>query len=330
MKLNQTKRIGLGCMNLSHAYGKPSSPEQASKLLNLALDLGYNHFDTAAFYGLGTNEQLIGNAIAHRRQDYFLASKCVLVPDENGKRSLDGRPERIRQTCEDALKRLKTDFIDLYYLHRYDKKVPLEDSVGAMSDLVAAGKIGAIGLSEVSAATLRRAHAVHPVSAVQTEYSLWTRNADIAVMDTCAELGADVVAFSPLGRGFLTGELTDLTRLAPNDIRRKMPRFTEENYAKNLLLLEPLKQIAANHQVSMAEIALAWVLQRAEHIVAIPGTSSETHLKANFNALSVRLSDQEWQLLDDAINDKKVHGPRYSEAAQADVDTEQFTSKMVL
>ena len=323
MKLNQTRRIGLGCMNLSHAYGKPSSPEQASKLLHLALDLGYNHFDTAAFYGLGTNEQLIGNAIAHRRQEYFLASKCVLVPDENGKRSLDGRPERIRQTCEDALKRLKTDFIDLYYLHRYDKKVTLEDSVGAMSDLVAAGKIGAIGMSEVSAATLRRAHEVHPISAVQTEYSLWTRNADIAVIDTCAELGA-VVAFSPLGRGFLTGELTDLASLAPSDIRRKMPRFTEENYAHNLSLLEPLKQVAANHNVSMAEIALAWVLQRAEHIVAIPGTSSETHLETNVKALSVSLSDQEWQLLDDAINDKKVRGSRYSEAAQKDVDTEQF------
>ena len=324
MKLNQTRPIGLGCMNLSHAYGEPSSPEQASKILNLALDLGYNHFDTAAFYGLGVNEQLIGNAVAHRRNEYFLASKCVLVPNENGKRSLDGRPERIRQTCEEALKRLKTDFIDLYYLHRYDKKVPLEDSVGAMADLVAAGKIGAIGLSEVSASTFRRAHAVHPVSAVQTEYSLWTRNADIAVIDACAELGADVVAFSPLGRGYLTGALTDVTSLGPEDIRRRMPRFSEENYAKNLLLLEPLKQVANNHNVSMAEVALAWVLQRAKHIIAIPGTSSETHLKANFNAQSVSLSDSEWQLLNQAINDEKVHGPRYSQAAQSDVDTEQF------
>lgn len=247
------------------------------------------------------------------------------MPDKNGNRSLDGRPERIRQTCEDALKRLKTDFIDLYYLHRYDKKVPLEDSVGAMAELVAAGKIGAIGLSEVSANTIRRAHAVHPVSAVQTEYSLWTRNADIAVIDACAELGVNVVAFSPLGRGYLTGALTDVTSLGPNDLRRRMPRFSEENYAKNLLLLDPLKQVADHHNVSMAEIALAWVLRRAEHIVAIPGTSSEAHLKTNFDAQSVSLSDSEWQLLGEAINDQKVHGQRYSEAAQADVDTEQFS-----
>lgn len=324
MKLNETKRIGLGCMNLSHAYGTPPAEKEAIAFLNQALDLGYDHFDTAALYGFGANETLIGKAVSHRRDEFFLASKCVLVPDDQGKRSLDARPETIKKTCESALKRLNTDFIDLYYLHRYDKKVPLEDSMGAMADLVAEGKIGAVGLSEVSADTLMKAHTIHPISAVQTEFSLWTRNADIAVIEKCRELGSTFVAFSPVARGYLSGELTDVANLGEKDLRRTMPRFYEENYPKNLELLAPLRDIATELNVTMAQVALAWVLQRDSHIVAIPGTTNPAHLKDNFEAASVSLTDAQWQALSDAINDQTVFGRRYNDAAQADIDTEEF------
>lgn len=324
MKLNQTKRIGLGCMNLSHAYGTPPSEADAVRLLNEALDSGYDHLDTAALYGFGANETLVGKALAHRRDEYFLASKCVLVKGDDGKRALDGRPETIKRTCEAALKRLNTDFIDLYYLHRYDKTVPLEDSMGAMVDLLNEGKIGSIGLSEVSAETLSRAHAVHPISAVQTEYSLWTRNADIAVIERCKTLGTTFVAFSPLARGYLSGELTDIASLPANDLRHGMPRFHAENYEKNLALLAPLREIAGELNVTMAQVALAWVLKRAPHIVAIPGTTQLSHLADNFAALDVTLSDAQWQTLDKAINDSTVFGRRYNDNAQADVDTEEF------
>ncbi|EAR08613.1 aldo/keto reductase [Reinekea blandensis] len=324
MKLNETARIGLGCMNLSHAYGTPPPEQDAVALLNRALDIGYNHFDTAALYGFGANESLIGKAVSHRRDEFFLASKCVLVPDDAGKRSLDGRPETIKKTCDAALKRLSTDYIDLYYLHRYDKNVPLEDSMGAMADLVSAGKIGAVGLSEVSAETLARAHAVHPIAAVQTEFSLWTRNADIAVIDKCRELGTTFVAFSPVARGYLCGTLTDVNSLGERDLRRTMPRFSAENYPKNLELLTPLQEVAEELNATMAQVALAWVLQRDAHIVAIPGTTRLSHLQDNFEATGVTLSDLQWQRLDKAINDQQVYGRRYNDAAQADIDTENF------
>ena len=245
----QVSAIGLGCMNLSHAYGAPVSPEQGERVLLAALDAGVTLFDTAALYGFGANETLVGRVLKNHRSRFTLASKCGMQGvDVNGDgklvRVIDGRPATLRQTCEDSLRRLQTDVIDLYYLHRWDKSVPIEDSVGALADLVRAGKIRSIGLSEVSAATLRRAHAVHPIAALQTEYSLWTRNPEIAVLQACRELGVAFVAFSPVARGFLCGELTDVATLHEKDIRRAMPRFAPEAYAANLKLLDGYRAIA--------------------------------------------------------------------------------------
>jgi len=221
---------GLGCMNLSHAYGTPPSTEEAGRLLNLALDLGYTHLDTAALYGFGANETLLENSIRHRRDEYVLASKCGMFKNAAGVREIDGRPEILKQTCEDSLRRLQTDVIDLYYLHRWDKRIPIEESVGALAELIAEGKVKTIGLSEVSAVTLRKAHSVHPITAVQSEYSLWPRNPEIAVLDACRELDIAFVAFSPLARAYLTGTLTDPADLEAKDLRRNMPRFQGDLY----------------------------------------------------------------------------------------------------
>ena len=228
----QVSALGLGCMNLSHGYGKPPPDEAARGLLREALDLGVDFFDTAALYGFGANEDLVGRTLAADRSKFVLASKCGLH-GVDGKRVVDGRPETIRWSCEQSLKRLRTDVIDLFYLHRWDRKVPIEDSVGAMAELVREGKVRAIGLSEVSAATLKRAHAVHPIAALQTEYSLWTRNPEIAVLEACREIGAAFVAFSPLARGYLGAELRDPSTLDATDMRRTMPRFEAANYATN-------------------------------------------------------------------------------------------------
>lgn len=316
--------IGLGCMNLSHAYGTPPAKADAARLLNEALDVGYTHLDTAALYGFGHNESLLGEAVMHRRGEFTLASKCGLFKGTDGKRALDGRPETIKRTCEDSLSRLKTDVIDLYYLHRLDGQVPIEDSVGALSELVGEGKIRSIGLSEVSAATLRKAHAVHPVAALQTEYSLWSRNAEIAVLDACRELGTAFVAFSPLARGYLTGKLTDVTTLAEGDLRRTMPRFEAGNYAANLKLLEGAEEVAEAAGCSLAQLALAWTLAKGDHILPIPGTTSLSHMRENLGAQDITLSQELVGRLDSLINQNTVHGPRYSAAAQADIDTEEF------
>src|ERR1700733_15031043 len=231
--------IGFGCMNLSHAYGIPPPPDVGAQILLRALDLGVTHFDTAALYGFGANEELVGRTLAPLRSRFTLASKCGVrgVKSESGVRAgIAGRPATLKQTCEDSLRRLNTDVIDLYYLHRWDKHVPSEDSVGALGELVREGKIRAIGLSEVSAATLRRAHAVHPIAAVQSEYSLCTRNPEIAVIDTCRSIGATFVAFSPLARGFLTGALSDVATLEAGDLRRTLPRFEANAYRGRLRL----------------------------------------------------------------------------------------------
>src|SRR3970282_205188 len=223
--------IGLGAMCLSHAYGTPPDPEAASAVLLKALDLGYNHLDTAALYGFGANEALIGRVLGGRPRAFVLATKGGIFRNEQGQREIDARPEAISRHCEESLARLRTDVIDLYYLHRWDKRRPIEESVAALADLVHEGKVQAIGLSEVSAATLRKAHAVHPVAAVQTEYSLWTRNAEVAVLEACRELGVAFVAFSPLARGFFGGKLRDMSGLPPKDIRLAMPRFQGEHFA---------------------------------------------------------------------------------------------------
>lgn len=319
----QVNPIGLGCMNLSHAYGVPPSPKEAALVLEQALEAGVDFFDTAALYGFGANETLVGEVLAKYRSRFVLASKCGMT-GVDGKRVIDGRPATLKRTCEEALQRLRTDVIDLYYLHRWDKQVPIEDSVGALADLVHAGKVRAIGLSEVSADTLRRAHAVHPIAALQTEYSLWTRNPEIAVLDACRELGTAFVAFSPLGRGFLAGGLRDVTTLDGKDIRRAMPRFMPSHYAANLALFDAYGAMAKELACTPAQLALAWLLTRDENIVPIPGTTSLAHLQENLGAATLRLSAEVMARLDGLINRHTVHGARYNEATQAEIDTEEF------
>jgi aryl-alcohol dehydrogenase-like predicted oxidoreductase len=319
--------IGLGCMNLSHAYGAPPAPEAAEALLRRALDLGVTMFDTAALYGFGANETLLGQVMKPHRSKFMLASKGgmtgVTFPD-GVKRVIDGRPESLKRDCEASLRRLQTDVIDLYYLHRWDKKVPIEDSVGAMADLVRQGKVRTLGLSEVSATTLRRAHAVHPISAVQTEYSLWTRNPEIAVLQACKDIGAALVAFSPTARAFLTGTLRDVSTLDAKDIRRGMPRFEPANYAANLRLLDGLGALAQEAGCSTVQLSLAWLLAQGEHVVPIPGTTSLAHLQENLGADAVSLNASLLQRLDALINPRTVTGPRYNAATQAEIDTEEF------
>ncbi|MBI4987719.1 MAG: aldo/keto reductase [Rhodocyclales bacterium] len=316
--------LGLGCMNLSHAYGTPPPAEAAGALLLRALDRGITHFDTAALYGFGANETLLGKVLKPHRQKIVLASKCGMT-GVDGKRVIDGRPETLRRTCEESLQRLRTDVIDLYYLHRWDKQVPIEDSVGALADLARAGKVKAIGLSEVSAATLRRAHAVHPIAALQTEYSLWTRNPEIAVLEACRELGTAFVAFSPLARAFLTGTLRDPEmELEAKDIRRHMPRFEPANYAKNLELLAEYRRIADAAGCTPAQLALAWLLAKGDDIIPLFGTRQPEHLDENAGSAAVKLERGIVDRLDALINQRTVAGPRYSAATQQEVDTETF------
>jgi aryl-alcohol dehydrogenase-like predicted oxidoreductase len=315
--------VGLGCMSLSWAYGVPPSEEDAAKLLHRALDLGYDHLDTANIYGLGNNETLIGNALHGRRKEFFLATKMGLIID-GAKRGVDCSPAAIRKCVEETLTRLQTDFIDLYYMHRRDFDVPIEESVGAMAELIKEGKIGSIGLSEMSAETLRKAAAVHPIAAVQTEYSLWTRNPEIAVLDACRELGTTLVAFSPVARGVLANGVRDVDALAEKDLRRNMPRFNEENWPKNLGLVDQFNAIAAEEGVTPAQLSLAWVLSRGEHVVAIPGTASIAHLEENLARWDWELSAATVARLDALINQASVAGPRYGELIQQTIDTEDF------
>jgi aryl-alcohol dehydrogenase-like predicted oxidoreductase len=325
----QVSEIGLGCMNLSHAYGAPVSPEQGERVLLAALDAGVTLFDTAALYGFGANESLVGRVLAPHRQRITLASKCGMqgvdaAGDGQLVRVIDGRPATLRATCEAALKRLRTDVIDLYYLHRWDKRVPIEDSVGALGDLVRSGKIQAVGLSEVSAATLRRAHAEHPIAAVQTEYSLWTRNPEIAVLQACRELGVAFVAFSPVARGFLCGDVLDVAALELKDIRRAMPRFAPATYAANCSLLPAYRALAQQAGCSPSQLALAWLLQQGEHIIPIPGTTQVPHLLDDLGAASVQLSAEVLAALDGLINERTVQGSRYNAQGNSEVDTEVF------
>ena len=325
----QVSAIGLGCMNLSHAYGAPVSAEQGERVLLAALDAGVTHFDTAALYGFGANETLVGRVLARHRHRFTLASKCGMTGVDvagDGKlvRVIDGRPATLRATCEAALKRLQTEVIDLYYLHRWDKQVPIEESVGALGDLVRAGKIRAVGLSEVSAATLRRAHAEYPITALQTEYSLWTRNPEIAVAQACRELGVAFVAFSPVARGFLADAVHDVGSLHEKDIRRAMPRFAPEHYARNLQLLPAYKTIAADVECTPAQLALVWLLHQGDDILPIPGTTSVDHLRENMAAADVQLPAELLARLDALINQRTVSGDRYNAQSNREVDTEVF------
>jgi aryl-alcohol dehydrogenase-like predicted oxidoreductase len=319
----EVSALGLGCMNLSHGYGEPPSAAVATRLLHAAIDRGVTLFDTAALYGFGANETLLGQALqGGLRQRVVLTSKCGLH-GVDGQRVIDNRPATLKASCDESLQRLRTDVIDLMYLHRYDKAVPIEDSVGALADLVRAGKVRAIGLSEVSAATLRRAHAVHPVVALQSEYSLWTRNPELGALEACRELGIAFVAFSPLARAFLTGSLRDVHALHAKDMRRAMPRFAPEAYARNLQLLDGMADVAREAGCTMAQAALAWLLA-SDHVLPIPGTTRIEHLEDNLGALQVQLSPAQLQALDDLINPRTVTGARYVPATEAEIDTEKM------
>lgn len=322
--------LGLGCMNLSHAYGVPPSPQDAERVLLTALDRGVTLFDTAALYGFGSNETLVGRVLKAHRSKITLCSKGGMVgrtfDDGTTKRVIDGRSDSLRQHCEDSLQRLQTDVIDLYYLHRWDKTVPIEDSVGAMARLVEAGKVRTIGLSEVSAETLTKAHAVHPIAAVQSEYSLWTRNPEIAVLDACRTIGVTLVAFSPLGRGYLTATPPDVRAFDAKDIRRAMPRFIGEDWSRNLELHSQFLALAAEAGVTPAQLALAWLLARGEDVLPIPGTRSVEHLVDDLGAIDVLIEAPILARADALVNQASVTGARYNAATQTEIDTEEFTA----
>jgi aryl-alcohol dehydrogenase-like predicted oxidoreductase len=305
--------VGLGCMGMSEFYG-PADDRQSIDVIHHALDLGVTFFDTADVYGLGRNESLVGTALRDRRDRAIIATKFAAVRDENGAFvGVSGRPEYVKAACDASLKRLGIDVIDLYYQHRVDASVPIEDTIGAMAELVAAGKVRQLGMSEAAPATIRRAYAVHPIAALQTEYSLWSREPEEELIDLCAELGITFVAYSPLGRGFLTGQIKSVDDLAPDDYRRTNPRFQGDNFTKNLELVTRVGDLARARGVTSAQLALAWVLSRAPHIVAIPGTRSRARLEENAAAARIVLSAAERQALDEAAPKGVAVGTRYAE-----------------
>jgi aryl-alcohol dehydrogenase-like predicted oxidoreductase len=315
-------RVGLGCMGMSEFYGATDAAE-AHNVLDVAFELGYRHFDTADMYGSGHNEELLGRFLGQKKKQrptLQLASKVGLVRSESDKYSLsvDGSPTHIKRACDASLQRLRTDYIDLYYLHRADPRLPIEESVGALAELVVAGKVRSLGLCEVSTALLRRAHAVHPIAAVQSEYSLWTRDVEKDVMQTCRELAIEFVAFSPLGRGFLTGTVgkEQIRNADPGlDLRTRLPRFSSENIDTNLLLLRQLEQAAAETNASMSQVALAWVLSKGEKVHVIPGTKQVRYLQENFAAREVSLSLRVIQELEQVFTSAAVQGLRYPQSA---------------
>lgn len=315
-------------MNFCHGYGSGATPQQAQAVLHAALEAGVTLFDTAALYGFGASESLVGPILQPHRDRIVLASKGgmagVYGADGVQRRVIDGSPQALRQNCEDSLRRLGTDVIDLYYLHRWDPRVPIEESVGAMARLVQEGKVRALGLSEVGVDTLRRAHREHPIAALQSEYSLWTRNAELGTLAACRELGIAYVAFSPLGRGFLPGQLQDVTQLLPSDMRSSMPRFAPETYARNLQLLAPMQVLAAQAGCTLAELAIAWVLHQGEHVVALPGTTRVDHLLEDVRGGSIQLSPTVLAGLDALFLPQAIAGDRYGLQAQREVDTEKY------
>ncbi|MEU5759334.1 aldo/keto reductase [Nocardia sp. NPDC047648] len=301
---------GLGCMGMSHGYGD-ADDAQSIATLHHALDLGVTLLDTADFYGAGHNEELIGRAIAERRDEVVLATKFGFANRLGEPTHIRGDAAYVRQACEASLRRLGVDHIDLYYLHRVDPKVPIEETVAAMAELVQAGKVRHLGLSEAGAQTIRRAHAVHPIAALQSEWSLWTRDPEAEVAPVCRELGIGLVPFSPLGRGFLTGRYNSVEGLAQTDVRRSQPRFAEGNLERNLAIVAKLTELAAAKGVTAGQLALAWVQHRGEDVVPIPGTRRQRYLEENLAALAIELSPEDLAAIEAAAPPEQVAGTRY-------------------
>ncbi|GFE22861.1 aldo/keto reductase [Streptomyces libani] len=310
---------GLGCMGMSHGYGE-SDDAQSVATIHHALDLGVSLLDTSDFYGAGHNEELIGRAIAGRRDEVVLATKFGFANRLGEPTMIRGDAAYVREACDASLRRLGVDHIDLYYQHRVDPDVPIEETVGAMAELVAAGKVRHLGLSEASAATLRRAHAVHPIAALQSEWSLWTRDLEDEIAPLCRELGIGLVPFSPLGRGFLTGRYTSVKGLPESDVRRSQPRFADGNLEQNLAIVEKLDALAAEKGVSAGQLALAWVQHRGADVVPIPGTRRQKYLEENLGALTIELTAEELTAIDAAAPAGRIAGTRYDEVSMTFVD----------
>lgn len=314
--------IGLGCMGMSQSYGTPDE-EESIRTIHRALDVGVTFIDTADVYGRGGNEQLVGRAIGDRRREVVLASKFGLVPSPSGPaQDVDARPERVKAACDASLGRLGLDVIDLYYLHRIDPTTPIEDTVGAMGELVREGKVRFLGLSEAGAEAIRRAHRTHPIAAIQSEYSLWSRDPERAVLPVCRELGIGFVPFSPLGRGFLAGTARDPETLEAKDGRRVFPRFQGDNLQRNIALMQPLEQMARSKACSTSQIALAWLLANGQDIVPIPGTKRRTYLDENAAAVEVTLSAAEMAQLNEAFPLGAAAGDRYTAEAMRLLEAE--------
>jgi aryl-alcohol dehydrogenase-like predicted oxidoreductase len=308
----EVSALGLGCMGMSAWYG-PTDEQESIATIHRALELGVDFLDTADVYGQGANEELVGKAVAGRRDDYVIATKFGNRWFDDGSRTIDGSPAYIRQAIDASLKRLGVDYVDLYYQHRVDADTPIEDTVGALAELVAAGKVKHIGLSEAGAATIRRAHAVHPITALQSEWSLWTRDPEGEVIETVRELGIGFVAYSPLGRGFLCGRFSSSDDLADDDFRRRHPRMSGENGEQNRPLADKVRELAAEKGCTPAQLALAWVLARGEDVVPIPGTKRREYLEQNAAATELELSDRELDELDEAFPPGVAAGERYAD-----------------
>ncbi|HUB73409.1 MAG TPA: aldo/keto reductase [Solirubrobacteraceae bacterium] len=317
----EVSAIGLGCMGMSAFYGEGDEAESV-RTIHRALELGCCFLDTSDMYGPHTNERLVGRAIKGRREEVFLATKFGIKLERGADgglvRSIDGRPAYVREACDGSLQRLGVEQIDLYYQHRVDPSTPIEETVGAMAELVSAGKVRHLGLSEASAQTIRRAHAVHPITAVQSEYSLWTRDVEEEILPTLEELGIALVAYSPLGRGFLSGRFSSPEELDEGDFRRAGPRFTGENLRRNQELVARVRELAAEKQITPGQLALAWVLHRGEHVVPIPGTKRVAYLEENLAAAEIHLSDEEVERIAEAI--PQASGERYDEAGMRGVN----------